>query len=179
MQKFLKKNHIPHLITREPGGTKSSEILRKIILDKKNSISETEEILLLMASRINHINNIIKPALKKRMVVISDRFADSTFVYQGFVNNYGMNKTINLHKIFVNNFLPDKTFLFNLSPSEIIKRLKKRSALNKYDKFDLSFHKKIISGYRKLSINNKRFVHLDGSENLNILHKKIVNTLNL
>ena len=70
---FLKKNKIEHVITREPGGTLIGEKLRKIILDKKKIISPVEEILLLMAARQNHINNIIKPALKKGKIVISEK----------------------------------------------------------------------------------------------------------
>ena len=66
--------------------------LRKIILSNKYNISNNEEILLLMASRLNHINTIIKPALKKGKLVISDRFCDSTFVYQCYVNGFGIEK---------------------------------------------------------------------------------------
>ena len=161
LQKFLKNKKIPFILTREPGGTPVSEKLRKIILDKKQLISTTEELLLLMSSRLNHINTVIKPALKSRKIVITDRFADSTFVYQGFVNNYGLKKTMNLHKELLNNFLPSKTFLFLLSVSEINKRLKKRKINNKYDKIDTLFHSKVISGYKKLLKNNKRFIKIN------------------
>jgi dTMP kinase len=161
LQKFFKNKNIPCIITREPGGTPVSEKLRKIILDKKQLISTTEELLLLMSSRLNHINTVIKPALKSRKIVITDRFADSTFVYQGFVNNYGLKKTMNLHKELLNNFLPSKTFLFLLSVSEINKRLKKRKINNKYDKIDTLFHSKVISGYKKLLKNNKRFIKIN------------------
>ena len=98
LSSFFKKNKVPHLITREPGGTIIGERLRKIILDKNEPITPTEEILLLMSARLNHINNIIKPALKEGKIVVSDRFADSTFVYQGFVNKYGLTKTKKLHQ---------------------------------------------------------------------------------
>ena len=92
----------------------------------KNNITNLEEILLLMAARLNHINQVIEPNLKKGKLVISDRFADSTFVYQGFVNGFGIKKIQKLHKDLLNNFLPTKTFLFKLPSNEIIKRLKKR-----------------------------------------------------
>ena len=179
LQKYLQKKKIPNLITREPGGTRIAEKLRKIILDKKELISTTEEILLLMSSRINHINTIIKPALKKGKIVISDRFADSTFVYQGFLNKYGIKKTISLHKQLLDNFLPSKTFLFLLPPSKINLRLKDRKNSNKYDKINKSFHSKIILGYKKLAKNNKRFIVLDAEENLYKIHTKIIMTLNL
>ena len=161
LQKFLKNNNIPFIVTREPGGTPISEKLRKIILDKKQLISTTEEILLLMSSRLNHINRVINPALKEGKIVITDRFADSTFVYQGFVNNFGLKKTMNLHKELLDNFLPSKTFLFLLPISEITKRLKKRKITNKYDKIDILFHSKVVSGYKKLSKNNKRFIRIN------------------
>ena len=77
-----------------------------------------------MASRSHHINNIIKPNLKKGKIVISDSFADSTFVYQGFVNKFGIKKVKKFHSKILNNFLPDYTFIFNLSVKEIIKRIK-------------------------------------------------------
>ena len=131
-----------------------------------------------MAARLNHVNKVIKPALKAGKIVISDRFADSTFVYQGFVNNYGMKKTISFHKIFLDNFLPQKTFLFLLSPQKINKRLQNRKISNKYDKTNHSFHAKVIKGYKKLSNNNKRFCILRADASINYIHDQIIKELN-
>ena len=97
LKKYFKKNNIPFYVTREPGGTKIAEKLRKIILSNKSNINNIEEILLLMAARSNHINNVIIPNLDKGKIVISDRYADSTFVYQGFVNKFGIPKIKRLH----------------------------------------------------------------------------------
>ena len=177
LQKFLKKNNIPFIVTREPGGTPVAESLRKIILDKKKRISTIEEILLLMSSRLNHVNKVIKPALRKGKIVITDRFADSTFVYQGFVNNYGLKKTINLHKELLNNFLPSKTFLFLLPVNEINMRIKKRKITNKYDKIDTLFHSKVISGYKKLSKNNKRFIKINAKLKVDKIQKKVLKNI--
>jgi dTMP kinase len=177
LSSFFKKNKIPHLITREPGGTTVGEKLRKIILDKKETITPTEEILLLMSSRLNHINNIIKPALNDGKIVISDRFADSTFVYQGFVNKYGLNKTKELHKNILKNFLPSKTFLF-LLPSKIInERLKQRKISNKYDKIDIDFHNQVIKGYKIISKNNNRFYLLNATDSIKTIHQEIIKIL--
>ena len=178
LKKYLVSNKINFIITREPGGTPISETLRKIILEKKNQISTNEEILLLMASRMNHINKIILPALYKNKIVISDRYADSTFVYQGYVNKFGMNRSIRLHKLLLNNFLPKKTFLFKISSNEIIKRLKKRKNKNKYDIIDKVFHKKVISGYNKLSKNNNRFIIIDSRKSILHINNKIIETIN-
>ena len=176
ISKFLKKNNIKHVVTREPGGTKISEKIRNIILDNKN-ISPTEEILLLMSSRLNHINNVILPALLKNKIVISDRFADSTFVYQGHVNKYGIKKTMDLHKKILNNFLPNKTFLFILPSETINKRLRKRIKANKYDKIDKNFHTEVIKGYKKISKNNKRFITLNALESKEDINLKIIEKL--
>jgi dTMP kinase len=177
LSSFFKKNKVPHLITREPGGTIIGEKLRKIILDKNEPITPTEEILLLMSARLNHINNIIKPALKEGKIVVSDRFADSTFVYQGFVNKYGLTKTKKLHQSMLKNFLPSKTFLF-LLPSKIInQRLKKRKISNKYDKINTYFHNQVIKGYKIISKNNKRFSMLDATDSIENIHLKIIKLL--
>ena len=178
LSSFLLKKKIPHVITREPGGTTNGELLRKIILDKNEPITATEEILLLMAARLNHINKIIIPALKVGKIVISDRFADSTFVYQGYVNKYGLNKTIELHKKLLNNFLPSKTFLFLLKTKDIILRLKERKIFNKYDLLNTDFHEKVIKGYKKISKNNKRFFILKADDKIENIHKTIIQNLN-
>ena len=178
LAKYFKKENIPFIITREPGGTKLAESLRKLILSKNSNINNLEEILLLMAARSNHINNIILPNIKKGKVVISDRYADSTFVYQGFVNKFGINKAKNLHSILLNNFQPNITFIFKIKVNEILRRLKKRKNKNKYDKINIDFHKSVIIGYKKIS-KSKRFISIDGTKSISQIHKKILMNLNL
>ena len=177
LKKYLKKNNISFITTREPGGTKIAETLRKLILKVKSDINIEEEILMLMAARSHHINNVILPALEKGKVVISDRFADSTFVYQGYVNKFGIQNAKNLHKNILNNFLPDKTFLFELSSKLIISRIKKRKSKNKYDKLDKNFHDQVNKGY-KIIYNKKRFIKIDASKPINQIHKKIISHIN-
>ena len=177
LQKYLSKKKISFITTREPGGTKLAESLRNLILTIKSDINIEEEILMLMAARSHHINNIIKPALEKGTLVISDRFADSTFVYQGYVNKFGIQKAKSLHKNILNNFLPHKTFIFNLSTSKIIARLKNRESKNKYDILQRNFHDQVNRGYELIS-KNKRFIKIDASKSLTSINKKIINTIN-
>ena len=177
LEKYLKKNKISFITTREPGGTKVAEILRNLILKVKSNINKEEEILMLMAARSHHINNVIKPALKKGSLVISDRFADSTFVYQGYVNKFGIQKAKNLHKNILNNFLPNKTFLFQLPTPIILSRLKDRKSKNKYDKLEKKFHDKVNKGYKIIS-NHKRFIIIDASKSIESIHKKIITNIN-
>ena len=178
LEKYLKKNQISFITTREPGGTKIAESLRNLILKVKSDINIEEEILMLMAARSHHINKVIIPALENNKLVISDRFADSTFVYQGYVNNFGIQKAKSLHKNILNNFLPHKTFLFNLSSSKIIARLKKRKSKNKYDKLERNFHDQVNRGYELIS-KNKRFIKIDASKSITSINKKIINAINL
>lgn len=178
LEKYLKKNDISFVSSREPGGTKLAESLRKLILKVKSDININEELLMLMAARSHHVNKVIKPALNAGKIVISDRFADSTFVYQGYVNKFGILKAKTLHKNILNNFLPDKTFLFELSSSKIITRLKNRKIKNKYDKLDKKFHDDVNKGYKLIS-NNKRFIKIDASKPIDSIHQKIVSYFNL
>ena len=178
LSKYLKKNKIPFIITREPGGTNFAEKLRKLILDNKSTINNLEELLLLMAAWSNHINEVIIPNLKKGKIVISDRYADSSFVYQGYVNKFGIKRAQKLHKELLNNFFPDYTFIFKINPKVIIKRLKQRKVKNKYDKSNLLFHQKVIQGYKKIS-NPKRYITLDASLSKDIIHKNIIKKLKL
>ena len=177
LEKYLKKNQISFITTREPGGTKIAESLRNLILKVKSDINIEEEILMLMAARSHHINKLIIPALENNKLVISDRFADSTFVYQGFVNKFGIQKTKNLHKNILNNFLPHKTFLFQLSSKLIISRLRKRKLKNKYDKLNKKFHDQVNQGY-KIIYNKKRFINIDASKPINQIHKNIISHIN-
>ena len=178
LSKYLKKNKIPFIISREPGGTDFAEKLRKLILDNKSRISNLEELLLLMAARSNHINEVIIPNLNKGKVVISDRYADSSFVYQGYVNKFGIKRAQKLHKELLKNFFPDYTFIFQINPKEIIKRLKQRKVKNKYDKSNLLFHQTVIRGYKKIA-NPKRFIMVDASLSKDIIHKNIIKKLKL
>ena len=178
LKKYFIKNKIPFILTREPGGTNVAEKLRKIILNNKSKISNTEEILLLMSARVNHLNNVILPNLKKGKIVISDRYADSTFVYQGYVNRFGVKRAMNLHRDILDNFFPDYTFIFNLSVQEIVQRLKKRKNKNKYDKIDKNFHENVIKGYQYIS-KNKRYFNIDASLSKYSIHKNILKILSL
>ena len=178
LKKYFKSKNIPFIITREPGGTKLGEKLRNLILNNKSNLNNLEEIFLLMAARSNHINEVIIPNLKKGNIVVTDRFADSTFVYQGFVNKFGISKVKKLHYDLLGNFLLNKTFVFELEIKEIIKRIKMRKNKNKYDKIDKEFHKSVILGYNKI-YNSKRFIKINASLDKIKIHKKIINSLDI
>ena len=175
--KNLKKQKIPFILIREPGGNKNSEKIRKLILKDDSNFDKITDLLLYLAARNEKINSIIKNNYKKKIILI-DRFVDSTIAYQ----HYGMGININiikyLNKFLLKNIKVDFTFLHLVNQKNLLLRLKKRKKLNRYDKFDLNFYKKVQNGFIKLSkIKKNSYLcvdsNLDIEKNENIIKKKI------
>ena len=156
--KYLKKKKISFIKIREPGGSRNSEKIRKIILDKKNIFSKNTDLLLYLASRSENIE-LIKKNYKKKIILI-DRFIDSTIAYQ----HYGMGinlKIINqMNDFLLSNIKPNFTFLNIVNSKNMIDRLKKRKNLNRYDKFKINFYRKVQNGYLRLYKKNPKFYQL-------------------
>tara|TARA_B100001094_G_scaffold316640_1_gene358119 strand:+ start:806 stop:1423 length:618 start_codon:yes stop_codon:yes gene_type:complete len=170
---YLKKKGKKFIKIREPGGCKNSEIIRKIILSNNSNFSKNTDLLLYLASRSENIDKIIKRNYKKKIILI-DRFIDSTIAYQ----HYGMSvdlKLINyINKILLKDILIDYTFLNLVNEKNLKLRLNKRKNLNRYDKFKISFYKKVQAGFIKLANKNKK-KYLKINSNLDILiNKKII-----
>ncbi len=179
LYKKLKKNKIQTILTREPGGTKSAELIRNLILKDyfkktaKEKFNKYTDTLLYLAARNEHVLNKIKPALKKKNVVICDRFIDSTIAYQVFGKKVKYNFIKSIHNQILGNLKPDLTFVLKVSAKSSIKRLSKRKTKNRYDNFPQSFYKKAQTSFIKIAKNKKNYFILDSSENNNLLEKKI------
>ncbi|MHA1558795.1 MAG: dTMP kinase [Alphaproteobacteria bacterium] len=159
--KRLEERGILYLRTREPGGCKNSEQLRKLVLcgtaKKWLPLSET---LLLYAARIEHWEKTIKPALSNGFWVLCDRFYDSTFAYQGYGHGVDCNFLKNLTRQALGNNQPDRTFIFDIDPEvgldRSCSRLKQERCYEKrFESFDLSFHKRVRKGFLKIAEENK------------------------
>tara|TARA_Y100001970_G_scaffold47381_1_gene59902 strand:- start:6563 stop:7210 length:648 start_codon:yes stop_codon:yes gene_type:complete len=177
----LKKKHVSTVLTREPGGTKRAEKIRKIILDdyflKKNNekFHKYTDTLLYLAARNEHIQNVIRPALNKKKVVICDRFVDSTLAYQ--VYGKGVNKKFidNIHKQILYNVKPHLTFILKVNINKAFGRLKKRKIKNRYDKFSKKFYNKAQKAFLMIAKKNKKNYHvLDNSNNDTKIIKNIM-----
>ena len=170
---YLKKRHRKYIKIREPGGSRNSEKIRKLILSNKSNFDKITDLLLYLAARNENIVNIIKKNIGKKIILI-DRFTDSTLAYQ----HYGMGVDINFINT-INNFLLKNikvsfTFLNLVNPKNMKLRLKQRKKLNRYDKFKMLFYKKVQSGFIKISNKNKK-KYLKINSNLNIsINKKII-----
>jgi dTMP kinase len=179
LQINLNKKKISTLLTREPGGTKSAELIRNLILkdyfnkNLKNKFDKYTDTLLYLAARNEHIKNKIKPALKKKQVVICDRFTDSTLAYQVYGKKININFINNIHKFILGKLKPNLTFILKVSAKSSQKRLKNRKIKNRYDNFAQSFYSKAQKSFLKIAKNKKNYFVLDSSNNDSILEKKI------
>ena len=180
LYRSIKKSNEKVFLTREPGGTKFSEKIRKLIVSKTNyQIDPITELLLINASRNEHIKKVILPKLLNNYAIISDRFLDSTFAYQ--VSGHGLNKKIfdNLNNHILDGCLPYITFLIDISPTVGIERsLKIKKIENRFENFNINFHKRVRSGFKTIAKNNKRIHLINGHKSIKNIHAEIVNKLN-
>ena len=175
----LKKKGIRSLLTREPGGTNSAELIRNLILkdyfnkNSKEKFDKYTDTLLYLASRNEHIKNKIRPALKKKIIVICDRFTDSTLAYQVYGKKVNINFINNIHKFILNGIKPNITFILKVSSNSSRERLLKRKSKNRYDNFADSFYSKAQQSFLKIAKNKKNYFVLDSSVNDANLEKTI------
>ena len=177
--KNLKKLNINALLTREPGGTKSAELIRNLILkdyfnkNKSEKFDKYTDTLLYLAARNEHIKNKIRPALKKKKIVICDRFVDSTIAYQVYGKKVNFKFIKNIHDFILNGIKPDLTFVLKVSSKSAKNRLKQRKIKNRYDKFPQSFYDKAQKSFIKIARNKKNYYVFDSSKNDSFLEKQI------
>ena len=175
----LKKRGIDSILTREPGGTRSAESIRSLILKdyfnkkQKEKFDIYTDTLLYLAARNEHIKNKIKPALKKKRIVICDRFIDSTIAYQVYGKKVKKSFIDNIHKFILKGVKSDITFVLKVSSKSSKLRLKKRKTKNRYDNFPQSFYTKAQNSFLKIAKNKRNYFVLNSSLNNSDLEKKI------
>jgi len=175
---YLKKKNKQFIKIREPGGSKNSEKIRKIILNNKSNFNKNTDLLLYLASRSENIDKIIKKNYKKKIILI-DRFVDSTVAYQ----HYGMSvdlKLINsINKFLLKNISVNYTFLNLVNEKNMKIRLNKRKSLNRYDKFKMQFYKKVQDGFMNIARKNKKkYLKINSNLDISFNKKIIINKIN-
>ncbi len=167
LSKYLKRKKIDHIKIREPGGSKNSEKIRNLILNKNSSFNKNTDLFLYSAARSENVD-LLKKNFRKKIILI-DRFLDSTIAYQHF----GLGVNLNLIRLINNHLLKDIkidfTFLNIVNKKNMVKRLRSRRLLNRYDNFNFNFYKKVQKGYLNLYKKNKKKYQLVDS-NLDIEH---------
>jgi dTMP kinase len=175
--KYLLKRKVDHIKIREPGGSLNSEIIRKLILNNKSTFNKDTDLLLYLAARSENIK-LLKKYFKKKVILI-DRFVDSTVAYQHY--GFGVNiKLINLlNKYILKDFKVDFTFLNTVNISNMQKRLKLRKSLNRYDKFNKDFYKRVQKGFLKIANNNKNKYQIIKSDlDINLNKSLVISKVN-
>ena len=176
LQDQLNTNNILTILTREPGGTKESEEIRKILINgeinKWDGISET---LLHYAARREHIKKKIIPELKKGTWIICDRFFHSTEAYQGA--GYGVSADFlnTLKKAVCEDLVPDITFIFDQKVEKSIQRIKDRNENNRYENFDINFHNRVRKYFKNLkNTPNKNCILINADDTIKNISDKIL-----
>lgn len=183
---FLIKQKIPSIYTKEPGGTKIGDKIRKILLDQKNDgMDYKTEMLLFLASRAENVRLIILPALEEGKVVISDRFYDSTTAYQGCGRGIDLEIIKNLNSLVVGKAIPDLTFILDIDPYEGLRRSASfgNSSEMRFEEEFISkkiiggklFLERVRQGYYQLSREeSERIKIIDANRNKEDIYNEIV-----
>jgi|TARA_B110000285_G_scaffold208507_1_gene248770 dTMP kinase len=169
--KYLKKKNKKFIKIREPGGSKNSEKIRKLILNNKSTFNKYTDLLLYLSARSENIE-LIKKNIGKNIILI-DRFSDSTIAYQHYGMEINLKFIQNINNFLINDIKVDFTFLNTVSKKNMKSRLLKRKNLNRYDKFQTNFYDKVQKGFIKiLKKNPKKYMKINS--NLNIEQNEIL-----
>ena len=167
--RYLKKKKLDFIQIREPGGSKNSEKIRKLLLNKNSSFNKYTDLLLYLSARSENIE-LIKKNVGKRIILI-DRFSDSTIAYQHFGMGVNLKFINNINNFLLENININFTFLSIVSLKNMKNRLMKRKNLNRYDKFNNNFYTKVQKGFiNLLEKNPKRYMKINS--NLSIEHNE-------
>jgi len=174
---YLKRNNKKFIHIREPGGSKNSEKIRKIILNNKSTFNKYTDLLLYLSARSENIELIKKNDGKK--IILIDRFSDSTIAYQHYGMGVNLKFIKNINDYLLKDINIDFTFLNTVSQKNMKKRLMKRKNLNRYDKFNNSFYNKVQKGFLKiLKMNPKKYMKVNSNLSINHNEKIIFNKIN-
>ncbi len=178
LHEFFLRQNIDSILTREPGGTKAGEAIRNVLLDENiDKLEAKTELFLNFAARFEHVEKVIKPNLKNGKAVISDRFFDSTYAYQG--SGFGVAKKIidEVRELAIQDFEPNITFLIDVPVEVAFERIKNRCDNNRYEKLSSEFHQKVRDGFLQLAKKNPRIKVIDGTKTADQVFDEITQIL--
>lgn len=178
-EKYLNDMGYETMIVREPGGTVVGEKIRTILLDKKNdSMVSMTELLLYEAARAQIVEEKIIPALEAGVMVICDRFYDSTAAYQGYARGLGTELVETLNDIAAKDAAPDITFLLDLTPEQALERRKARGEdEDRLEAMGTSFQAKVREGYLLWAGSHPRIRTIDASVSVDQIKDEVISCL--
>lgn len=173
---FTQKN-IPFILTKEPGGTHLGKTIRQWLLDPKTSFEHKyTEVLLFIADRLEHVETVIKPALKEKKIVLCDRYKDSTLAYQ--LAGRQLNKDLILSLNSLTELNPDLTLLYDCPVTIGLERAKNRAKLDRFEDEDIAFHNRIFTHYQLLAKQEpNRFIKINADNDIDTVHKNTLTVL--
>ena len=163
LKKYFLDRNIEFIFTKEPGATEEGAKLRKLLIDKSVELDPLSETFLLLADRLEHVRKIINPALEENKNVLSDRYLDSTYAYQGAGRKIKKDELDKLIKP-LNFPVPDLTIYLDLPVEEGLRRAKGRDRLDRFEEEELDFFERIRNSYLKLAQeDSNRIVTIDST----------------
>ncbi len=176
VSRYLKKRDIPFFRIREPGGSINSEKIRKLILNKNSNFNRNTDLLLYLASRSE--NMILLKKFYNKKIILIDRFIDSTIAYQHYGLGVELALIKSINKSILSNFKISFTFLNLVNHKNMLKRLKTRNSLNRYDNFNKNFYNKVQNGFIKLSKKNTaKYQIVDSNLDIKVNENLIINKI--
>ena len=176
LKEYLEEAGYECLITREPGGTVIGEEIRQLILNPEHKeMSPVTEMLLYAASSAQLVHEVIGPALEEGKIVISDRFVDSSIVYQGIARKLGISTVSAVNAPGIGIYRPDGIFFIDLSEAEGLRRKKEQKNLDRMEQEGIDFHHMVSEGYRKVLSGRPEVMKIDGGRSIDTIQKKIRN----
>ena len=171
---YLEKKGHKVIKTREPGGTPFGESLRNVFLHAKMKVYPLSELLVFMAMRAQHVDELILPALKEGTIVLCDRFTDASYAYQGYGRGIDLSIIETLNRLVTKGIKPDLTILLDCPVEKGLTRKAQSAPMDRFEKEELSFHRKIKKAYEKLAKEDpERFFVIDGTLDIDTIHKTI------
>ncbi len=153
LEEYIKNKGYELVLTREPGGTKVSELIRDLVLDPSNSeIMPLTEMIMYSASRAQHVSQLIKPAIEAGKIVICDRFVDSSYAYQGNGRGVDLKVIADVNRVAIDGMSPDITFFLDIDPEIAIKRRINATGADRIEQEKIDFHRRVYEGYKKMAL---------------------------
>lgn len=177
-EKFRSKG-LEVVLTREPGGTPLAERIRELLLSPSEELMDsTAELLLVFASRAQHVAGVIRPAIERGAIVLCDRFTDSTYAYQGYGRGFSKERIQLLEEYVLGNLRPDVTYLFDLPVSIGMQRASARGILDRFEQESLAFFERIRQGFLDRAKNDPlRYFVLNAAQPLSKVQADISESL--
>ena len=155
---YLTRTGADFIMTREPGGSEIAEDIRRIILNGSyTAMCDECEALLYAAARMQHLKEVVEPALAAGKLVVCDRYVDSSFAYQGYARGLGSEFIKNINAYALEKYPPDLTVFLDISPKEAFERKHGADQNDRLEKMGLEFHQKVYTGYKNLQKQYSRF----------------------